>query len=75
MKIFGYPVNGEKLEELIEVTFQAEPQKLKELAKFLEAMAVELENDREGFGHGHAKDFCKNWSSESPEIIVFKPNS
>ena len=73
MKIYGYPKDGEELQELVEVTFQAQPESLRELAKFLNEMAEGLENDYENFGHGHAKDYCENWNDENPEIIVFKP--
>lgn len=75
MKIYGYPKDGNDLQELIEVTFQAQPDQLRKLASFLSEMAQGLEEDRESFGHGHAKDYCENWSDEYPEIIVFKPNS
>lgn len=75
MKIYGYTKDGDDLEELVEITFQSEPDKLKELAQFLNKMANELENDRDNFGHGHAKDYCEDWGDENPEIIVFHPNS
>ncbi|MGQ9427703.1 Imm32 family immunity protein [Gilvimarinus sp. F26214L] len=75
MKIYGYPKNVNDLQELVEVTFQAEPDELRQLAKFLAKMAQSLEDDRGGFGHGHAKDYCEDWEDENPEIIVFKPNS
>lgn len=75
MKIYGYPKEGNDLQELVEVTFQAEPNQLRGLASFLMEMAQGLEENREDFGHGHAKDYCENWADENPEIIVFKPNS
>jgi len=75
MKIFGTGEDGDEYQELYEVGFQAHPNNLRKLAKFLEEMACSLENDPKNFGHGHAKDFCENWNEENPDIIVFKPNT
>lgn len=75
MKIYGYAKDGMNLQELVEVTFQAEPNQLRKIASFLTETAQGLEQERDLFGHGHAKDYCEKWPDEYPEIIVFKPNS
>jgi hypothetical protein len=74
MKIFGYSGDSDQLQELLEVTFQAQPEQLRTIANFLTEMADGLEQDRDNFGHGHLKDYCDSWLEEYPEMIVFKPD-
>ena len=75
MKIYGYAKDGDELQELAETTVQSEPEQLRKLAGFFTKMADALETDRKNFGHGHAQDYCEDWSDDDPEIIIFKPNS
>ena len=75
MKVYGYPKGGNDLQELVEITLQAEPMQLRKLASFLLEMAQDLEANKDSFDHGHVKDYVEGWPDDNPEIIVFQPNS
>ena len=73
MKIFGYKnkvVNEHELLEMREITFQASPEVLKAIAKFLNDSADKISENKESFDHSHLQDEWKNWKEEYPDVIV-----
>ena len=75
MKIFGYPrrtVNEDGLIELEDITFQAEPEILTEIGKFILEMAETIKSKNGNFDHSHLQDKWKGWKKEYPDVIVAK---
>jgi len=71
-KAYGYPRNDDSLEspfELSEVTLNTSPEVLRELAKFLEDAAVQIEN---GAQHIHLQDHWPGWQHGEADIIAFR---
>jgi hypothetical protein len=80
MKIFGYVQarhEPEGLVELSEVTFQASPEVLREVAAFMVQAAKEIEQQGSRFSHSHIQDAIKSWRVEHPEradvVIASEP--
>jgi hypothetical protein len=70
MKVFGYvqrQCNEHGLVELSEVTFQCSPERLRQIALFMQQAADEMETHGSGFGHLHIQDELENWNDTSPE--------
>ena len=73
LKVFGYPSDGVDHEtpcEMREVTFQAAPETLRALARFLELAANDIEAGAE---HVH---LCDQWGAcpqDAPSIVAFRP--
>jgi hypothetical protein len=70
MKIFGYVQTNhepEGLVELSEVTFQASPAVLREVAAFMIQAAKEMEQLGSRFSHSHIQDATDGWRAEQPE--------
>ncbi len=76
MRIFGYDKNSvedDNLLELEEITIQASPAKLKQIAKFILSVADTMNQYGNNFGHEHLKDFLKEFGdSDGPDIIIAK---
>lgn len=74
MKIFGYSKSDEDtLLEMQEVTIQASPSRLRELAKFLIDFADQIErgkiNDQ---GHSHLSDeLTTDWNEDFSDVILY----
>ncbi|KZZ45665.1 hypothetical protein A3759_08720 [Thalassolituus sp. HI0120] len=68
MKIFGYCQNkpSDSPESLSEVTLLSNPKKLRELAKFLQQCADEIEQQGEEWEHKHFDS-----DGDKPSIIVY----
>ncbi len=72
MNFFGYSKStNDELLELIEMTVQASPEKLRKLASFLNQCADDIESD-EGWEHEHFSDYTSDFDESSPDLIVFK---
>lgn len=75
IKAYGYSQGEEEQESpmfLNEVTFVAEPARLRRLAEFLNHAADLIERHGETFGHEHFADFCGGLSEGSTDVIVSK---
>lgn len=60
--------------ECHEVSFQASPIALREIAAFLLRCADKLdENSKGGADHFHLQDEWKGWSEDFTDVIVFPP--
>ena len=73
MKIFGYKnkvVNEHELLEMSEITFQASPEVLKAIAKFLNDSADKILENKEIYDHSHLQDEWMNWKEEYQDVIV-----
>ncbi len=70
MKLFGHTHSSEQPFELREVTFQASPDALRTIARFLEQMATELEEAPSSFEHSHVQDTFEEWPSQWPDLVV-----
>lgn len=70
VKIYGYSESSEDLLSLVEVTIQANPEKLRELSLFLGRCADEMERSPD-WEHEH---FNNALSTEfgSPDIVVYR---
>jgi hypothetical protein len=70
--IWGYakaPANEDGLLELKEVSMGFPPQALREIARFLQTAADEIEkNDRPRHWHLHIDSCVKNWGRQFPDI-------
>jgi hypothetical protein len=68
MKTFGYPagapLNEHGLVELMKVSFQADAQTIRRIAKFLMEQADEMEARGKRFCHAHAQDEDCSWPEE-----------
>lgn len=79
MRVFGYVKkrHGKQgLVELSEITIQATPDRLREVATFLIESARGMDEHHERFGHSHIQDALKNWRADDPkrmDIIVASP--
>ena len=73
MKLFGHTHSSDQPVELREVTFQASPDALRTIARFLEQMATELEEAPSGFEHCHVLDTIEEWPSQWPDLVVVGP--
>lgn len=60
MKIYGYKEGDDKLLSLKEVTIQADSERIKSLAAFLNHAAELMEKNGDKFGHVHYRDFVKD---------------
>jgi len=76
MKVFGYVEkqhNENGLVELSEITFQASPDTLREIASFLVVAAQKAEELGSRFDHFHIQQVHKDWHAklpERPDIVV-----
>ena len=73
MKLFGHTHSSDQPIELREVAFQASPDALRAIARFLEQMATELEEAPSGFEHFHVQDTFEDWPSQWPDLVVVGP--
>ena len=69
LRLFGYEIGDKNTLSLDEVVIQASPAMLRNMADFLLFCAQGIENGA-GWSHEHFKDFLKDRSSETPEIII-----
>ena len=77
LEVYGYPSSGEELSRpwrLKEISFAADPQTLREVAKFLVESADLLEKHGVDFSHEHFQDWWPEWEDELTDIIVCNPN-
>lgn len=75
MKFYGYTVNGNLTEELLEleeITIQAKPDFLRKVAEFITRAADLMDEHGANFGHEHLKDFLQDVSWDGPDIIISK---
>ena len=75
MKIYGYSTDTTKEPMVLnEVTFSANPEKLREISEFLQKCANEIEESGKDWEHEHF--VSKNdKSNNQPALIVFNPNA
>jgi hypothetical protein len=59
--------------ECSEVTLQANPDILREVAKFLMESASKIEASTDGDMHFHLQDEWKKWNQEFPDLIIVSP--
>ena len=72
MKAYGYSSKvdiGQGPLPLTEITFWGEPVVLREIARFMELMANEIQCNPE-FDHRHLRDCWDQWTEEYPDIII-----
>jgi hypothetical protein len=74
MKCYGYSKNNNNLLYLSEVTVQADPSSLRELAKFIYECANEIELD-DDWEHEHFVDASSDNQNSETDFIVFNPRS
>lgn len=60
--------------ECSEITLQASPDVLREVAQFLMDSAKKIEASSASDLHFHLQDEWKKWKPEFPDMIVFTPN-
>ena len=75
MKAYGYSSKvdiGKGPLPLSEITFWGEPEVLREVAKFIELMANEIQCNRD-FDQMHLRDAWHKWTEDYPDIIIVKP--
>lgn len=71
MKIFGYNDKDDALLSLREVTIQADRERIKSLAAFLNHAAELMEKNGDKFGHIHYRDYVKDLP-KGADLIVSK---
>lgn len=76
MKAFAYPA-GEQLNEyglveLNELSFSADAQTIRAIAKFLSDAADEMDKLGEKYDHMHMQDRSSFWKESWPDIVVCK---
>jgi hypothetical protein len=59
--------------ECSEVSVQASPRVLRQIATFFEKSARTLEESKEDFAHVHFQDDWKEWRPELPDLIAICP--
>jgi len=76
MKLYGYSqkTKGELL-ELYEATVSANPQMLRELAKFFERCAYDIEEHGVDWNHSHFLSEDENINKNGPSLVVFNANA
>lgn len=76
MKVYAYPASGPLNEygllELKEVSFSADANTIREIARFLNEAANEIERT-DTCDHVHMQDRSKSWKEDWPDLIVCKP--
>ena len=71
MKIYGYSSgNEEQLLELREATIAAAPERLREIAKFIQSCADEIEDRQGQWNHAHYEEFSESVSDNFPQLVV-----
>lgn len=79
MEKYDFDVRGFAVDEVMfepkQITFTADAQILKELAKFFTECAEGIENEKDGeiWGHVHFSHVWKEWYSAYPDIVVNNP--
>ena len=64
MIYFGYEQGKSKLLKLREVSVQASPAELLQLASFLTEVAQSMKSNAFSFGHEHYQDWCRSKNVE-----------
>ena len=75
MKAYGYSSKvdiGEGPLPLSEISFWGEPEVLREIAKFIELMANEIQCNPD-FDHKHLRDSWREWQDDYPDVIIGRP--
>ena len=78
LEVFGYTMNSPELERPLafqEVTFFCGPEKLREIARFLNESADEMESMPSSSYHNHIQDWADAWPEDSPDVIVVRANA
>lgn len=72
MKIYGYEKTNDDsgILNMAEITICTTPETLREIAKFIQNAANELETDGEDFGHLHLRDNWSGWDKNGADIII-----
>lgn len=78
MKIHGYKDEGLTIDqiepyELAEITLEATPEELREIASFLRTAADDMERLGSNYDHQHLSD-KKPGFEKSPHLVVFNAN-
>jgi len=76
MKIYGYAtIEPDELKEMREMSLQATPGRLREIAEFLIMTADEIASGNDNSpDHFHFQDHAGNWNEELPDIVVINTN-
>ncbi len=76
MKVYGYEKgDNEEMLEMKEISFQAKPKRLRELANFLLKSADEIESSNKNqWDHVHLQDFIQDLAQEEPDIVIAHPD-
>ena len=75
MKAYGFSSKvdlGKGPLPLQEISLWGEPQDLRELAKFIELMANQIQCNPD-FDQMHLRDFWDKWTEDYPDFIICKP--
>lgn len=77
MKFYGYSkkTHGHGLHEMKEVTISANPDALKELARFILKCADEIESNNTQFNHDHFQPKDIKVGKDTPEFIISNPRA
>lgn len=73
IKAYGYlaKADAHSLQgELAEVTIVADPDELRQIAKFLNDAATEIETHGAVFEHEHLRDVIEDWPEENTDLII-----
>jgi hypothetical protein len=73
MKAFGYEKRGgssPRLMEMEEVSFASSSASIREIARFLNKAADEMDEQGANFGHMHLQDEWAEWTENWPDVIV-----
>ena len=77
MKMYAYPagdpLNEYGLLELKDVSFSADAKTIREIARFLNEAADEMEKLGSSFDHIHMQDKTLAWQEEWPDLVVCRP--
>lgn len=75
MKAYGYSSKvdiGEGPLPLSEISFWGEREVLREIAKFMELMANEIQCNPD-FDYRNIRDYWGEWKEDYPDVIICKP--
>ncbi len=77
MELYGYAekkLSKQGLLRMREVTVNASPELLRNIAKFLMDAADRLENKGDTFDHMHVDQSIKTWKRSWPQLVVVNPD-
>jgi len=75
MKVFGYSKEKSgSLLEMAEVSFLADPEQLRQVARLLLKAADQIEAGGKAFDHLQLRDEWRGWNANLPDVVVVNSN-